>query len=252
MKMKKYFSLEWVLDNFDLIIVWILSGYVIYLEFFSQTETKNVFAAILSVLVIVCVVTLRNRRIMNKLSTKIDSVNINQALSNSGIVNIAPNMRYDIFDDKIKNANTQIIILQTWLKALNPISENMIEAANRGVKIRILILDPECDMARQRSVELGLEWNTSRPKALFEGVQSAFKKNKIEDKIKVKTFEKIPPFSMYLVDDWISTGFYWHGRGSVSNPMLELNGIDKSKLGWYFIDTFEEIWKSGQDIIIDK
>lgn len=213
------------------------------MDLFNVVQLDRVVTAILATLALLSFGMLKNRGLTNKLEEKISKVNINQELTRSGINSVYPNMPYDKFEEKISSANTQIVILQTWLKALNPISEKMIEAANRGVKIRILILDPESDIAKQRSVELGLQWDTSRPKALFEGVQSAFKKNDIKNKVDVRLHQRIPPYSMYMVDDWMMIGFYWHGRGSVSNQMIEFKGIDKDKMGWLFLDTFEEIWK---------
>lgn len=237
--------IEKLKNEYDLYLILTLSAVVIILDLFDLVQLDRVVTAILAVLALLTLGMLKNRTLTNKLEDKISKVNVNQQLTQSGINNVYPNMPYDEFTEKIKSANTQIIILQTWLKALNPISDEMIDAANRGVKIRILILDPESDIAKQRSVELGLEWDTSRPKALFEGVQSAFKKNDIKDKIEVRLHKRIPPYSLYMVDDWMLVGFYWHGRGSVSNQMIEFKGIDREKMGWLFLDTFDEIWKDN-------
>ena len=231
----------------DLYLLLLLSAILVIVAHFGGDKVSAYQPAIvLSILILLVNVLIKNRDAVQALLQKIDQVNVDQDLVKSGIVSVHPQMPYGQFEEKVKNAKREIIILQTWLKALNPISEGMIEAAARGVKIRILILNPNSEMARQRGVELGLERDSGRPKALFEGIRSAFKKHDLEGKVEVRMHERIPPFSLYLVDDWMMAGTYWHGRGSVSNPMLEIKGLDKDKLGWYYLDTFEEIWQEGE------
>lgn len=229
-------------EEYDLYLILILSAVVITLDLFDVVQIDRVATAILATLALLSFGMLKNRSLTKELKEKISKVNINQQLHESGVVDIYPSMPYRIFSEKVKSSTSQVIIFQTWLKAANPISTEMIEAAKRGVDVKILVLDPKADIARQRSVELGLEWSTSRPKALFEGIESAFKRNDILGKIDVRIHSRIPPFSMYMVDDWIMIGFYWHGKGSVSNKMIEFKGIDSGKMGELFLDTFEEIW----------
>lgn len=97
-----------------------------------------------------------------------------------------------------------------------------------------------------------MEYKSTRAITLFEGIKAAVKNKKIDkDKFKVRFHSNIPPFSMYAVDDWIIIGLYWHGRGSVSNPMLLLENISKGKLGWNVMDTFEEIWEKSEEVSFD-
>lgn len=242
--------------NFELYVIFLLGIIFAILGFYSKVKFEILSSVILAVLSLLAFGALKTRRQVdnlnlqtNSLNEKITSVNLNQSIERYGIKHVYKSMPYSEFYKRIDSSKTKKVrILQTWLKGTNPITDEMIEAIERGVEFELILLKPDSSIAAMRTADIGLEQNSTRAITLFEGIKAAVKNKKInQEKFKVRFHDRLPPFSMYAVDDWIIIGLYWHGRGSVANPMIQLDSINKGKYGWNVMDTFEEIWNKSEE-----
>lgn len=248
--------METLLKNIELYLISILGVIFAVLGFMGIVDFKIVSSVILALLSLLAFGALNTRNQVSKLSNetnllneKITSVNLNQSIEKFGVKHIYSSMPFEEFFKRIDSSKTKHVrILQTWMKGTNPITDEMIEAVKRGVKFEIILLDPNCEMAAIRTADIGLEQKSTRAITLFEGIKAAVKNKQINiDSFQVRFHDRIPPYSMYAVDDWILIGFYWHGRGSIANPMIQLENTTKGKLGWNAMDTFDEIWKKSKE-----
>lgn len=61
--------------------------------------------------------------------------------------------------------------------------------------------------------------------------------------IEIRLHNSLPPFGLYMVDNWLAIGFYWHGRAASIGPYLEISK-QSSTFGEHVVETFNEIWDS--------
>lgn len=240
-------------EDLDLYVMATITVIILVIDLFDSqlVSIDLILKIILVVLAILSFSLIKNRENDKKLKEELSVFTIQPSIAKYGINSVIPKMNYELFDSKIKNAKKEIVIMQTWLNAMEPISEDLKDAINRGVKVKILLLKENSELAKNRNQTLGYGYNSQRSKALYSGVLSSLLKTKSPN-LELRVHEFIPPFSMYCVDNWMLIGYYWYSRGSLSNPMIEVVGTEKKKIGWNFKNTFDEMWNNSSCIIVGE
>jgi hypothetical protein len=239
-------------------LVILVSLTILVIDIFGIVEQEVISEAILAILALVSFGTLTTRtnlksldHSLDDLNRKIDGLDENlniKELSKLGVQNAWEKQSYNLIDQRLREARKEIYILETWIAGVTPLPAGLIASARRGVSIRILLLDPKSAMAKQRLVDQQFGHSTSRPIVAFETLQDTILKNNLQDHdVEVRFYDALPPFSLYMVDEWILMGFFWHNHSSIEGPHLEVFG-KSSTFGWYIFDTFSNLWHLARPI----
>lgn len=130
----------------------------------------------------------------------------------------------------------------------NSISPGLIEAAKRGAAIKVLFMDLQSEILKQRLSDLGFSRDSTRPQTGLETVKATINKHQLKNSnLEMRFFNTLPPFPLYIVDELLLYGAYWHGHESNAGPFIEVHGRT-SKIGWSLMDTFDKIWGSAKPI----
>ncbi len=149
---------------------------------------------------------------------------------------------------------TSILILQTWTGTDASIVGPLRVAAKNGCEIKILLLNPASDFAKERSKALGFEDPTYVPSqietnlALFKAIADEFKEKK---KIEIKVYDATPTIPIYICDENVYFGHIWRGVGkfSIITPYFKakkfLAGSQSESTFWELTNEhFTDIWKN--------
>jgi len=203
------------------------------LQQYADSLTLAVLALVLNALVV-------NRRVLEKVYES------RKGMSEAGILNAHADLPLDDLDEYFRKAKVEIRILQTYILNANSISPGLIEAAKRGVAIKVLFIDLQSDILKQRLLDLGFNRDSTRPQTGLETVKATIEKHKLNNShIEIRFFNALPPFPLYVVDEILLYGAYWHGHESTSGPFIEVQGRS-SKIGWDLIDTFDRLWSNAK------
>ena len=158
-----------------------------------------------------------------------------------------PEKVIDLFND----AKREIRILDTFISdllSLNDIFFRSIEKAlDRNVKIKILLLNPESNAAKQRNNDL-MKHGKNIYKEMRKGTARLyyFWQNLPETKknlLKIKLFNATPSIVLISADADAYLSFFDVDKNSQSQENLLLNL--ETRLGKYAEDTFFKIWRSN-------
>jgi hypothetical protein len=144
---------------------------------------------------------------------------------------------------KILHARTRILILDSWLARPDALPEVLKVPATNNVEIRILFLGGEGaeKILCQRMNDLD-----SRVKSPLEMSDLAVQQVinwpiDLRRKINIHRFVAQPPFVIYLIDDTIYMGLFWHTKISTLGPFMQIG--EPSILFSNIVETFDKIWE---------
>ncbi|MEO0688053.1 MAG: DUF5919 domain-containing protein [Cyanobacteria bacterium J06649_11] len=146
-------------------------------------------------------------------------------------------------------AKQRIYILQTWLEENDPIPRQLAKAVQNGIDLRILILEPNSLFATQRTDNLGFgSVRPDRPNYLYRILLNTIKKRlKANSSFSLKLYNNLPPFALYVIDDWMSVGLYWPKEGSLKNYHFEIPNAN-TDIGELFLTSFEALWNEAKEV----
>ena len=227
--------------NISLIITIIVALLLPILKYFVPSLDQHIPALTLAVLALLTNALLSNRHQLERLYSS------NEELSKAGI-----RKAYEIIPDSVLNelyrtASKEICILWTWTSRIDPLSAGLIEAAKRGTKVRILLLNPKSSIASQRLIDLGFQQDSTRPEVALEGLLKEISSRQLKN-IHIRFYNALPPFILYRADETLMMGTLWHGHGSSKGPHIEIRGLS-STLGSYAMDTYEQLWQGSSSSI---
>jgi hypothetical protein len=184
-------------------------------------------------------------RFEKKLENTKDYVKVSASLSEIGISDAVPNQSGELFDDLCATAEIEIKILQTYLGSLRQLPDSIFDAVRRGVKVKLLILDPSGDIIFHRLRDIGLPSDTHAHKDAYGRLKILLKKKVSNpERFQVKIYNNIPPFALYASEKKVRLGLFWHGDHSPSGPHILVDDCN-SIIGEYALETFEEIWQKA-------
>jgi hypothetical protein len=158
----------------------------------------------------------------------------------------------DLFSKSCSSAR-EIIILNTYIPNFEDIKTDLIEALNKGVSVRILMLRPDCKEADFRAQTLGksvveLRQDIKRScDFLYTEIYSSALKNNRNLRLSLRFHSAWIPFSMYSTESYAIIGFFFLKRLAVDGPSIILK--DHNEKFKVFLSQFENLWDSGVEII---
>lgn len=164
----------------------------------------------------------------------------------TGVKSVYKELDREFLRLNLRKAKNTICVLNTWLWSTDPIMWGALEnAGKQGVNIQILLLDPKSNVAKQRLADLGYSNTFVDTSHGLRKIKSVIKSGKLPaDKLAVRLYTALPPFALYVADDWGLMGTFWHGRPSFDGPHIELD-IKASLLGAYAMETYTILWNSA-------
>ena len=171
-------------------------------------------------------------------------------LQNAGIVEIYESLSDDLIVNHFSQANDQIKILQTWIPDLVQIEKSFKYAYINNCSIQILLLDPNSDFAKERSVQMGFE----NSEAVITNINSNImelrrvcKEFNIQKNFELKLYSAVPLMQIYSFDNMSFMGFYWQGKMAMHGPQLLIKGHD-TYYGKEINNYFNFMWNSAKPI----
>jgi hypothetical protein len=227
-------------ENIELIITIVIAIIAALLQYFVQDFNRYLPGITLAILAMLATAMLVNRYHLERL------LGSNQILS-SGIKNVHDELPTQVLDDYYRKAKEEICVLWTWSSRIDPLQAGLLDAAKSGVKVRILLLQLDSEIASYRLIDQGFQPDSARPKVGFEGVLNEICANGLQKSIQIRFYDALPPFTLYKADDKLVMGIFWHGMGSSNGPHIEIHGLT-TNFGKYGMDTFEKIWKRSTPV----
>ncbi|MBT7070197.1 MAG: hypothetical protein HN975_04825 [Anaerolineae bacterium] len=239
-------------ENLEVYLVILISLIVLLMDVFGSVKFDSLTNVILAVLALLSLGTLSTRGTLvslrnsiGELDKKIEKLEAdipNREISIFGLNGIHEDQSNDYIDQNFRNAKDEICILETWIPGVLPLRSEFIEAVKLGTKARILIMDIDAEIALQRLDDQDFPQSTARPRAAFEMLKATIEKNELQNhEFEVRFYKALPPFSLYMADEWMMMGIFWHNRSSIEGPHFEIHG-KSSKFGRYVLDTYNKMW----------
>lgn len=183
--------------NTGLIITMVVAVTIPILKYFVPALDKHIPSLTLAVLALLANGLLTNRYQMEKLFY------LNEKIAESGFKDIHNEHPGSQINKLFGNSKKEIRILWTWISEIDPLPPGLITAAKLGVKVRILLINPNSPTASQRLVDLGFERKSTRPQVALDGIMKIIQAEQLQDKMHIRFYDALPPFVLKSVDDTI-------------------------------------------------
>jgi hypothetical protein len=156
-------------------------------------------------------------------------------------------------------ARQRILIMELWTDLLQGAYKDEFlgavkEALERGVEVRVLVLDPDARAAEQRADDLLQQTDVVDNILDNLRVLSEFKQDKLSNharrNLDVRIYSALPPVQMYRVDDHVIVSFYpvnmtsWNAAQYQTNP--------QAQLGQFVGTKFDELWEASSTRWLDQ
>ena len=146
----------------------------------------------------------------------------------------------------LKDSNQHLDIIAYGLKSFRESKHELIQAKiNSGLKIRIITVNPECDLLKQKDIdENKIEGSTA--KSIEDLCKWA--KDFNNQNIEIRFCETLPTELYFRVDDYVYAGPYQIGRESQRSITFEYrnNGRHRALGFYYYNNYFERLWNDPQ------
>ena len=141
-----------------------------------------------------------------------------------------------------ENARKRIDIIAFGLSSWRQAKEQLIdEMLNKGVQIRIITMDPYCDVLSMRDRAEGKADGATRQSILQ--LQEFFNQTQKRKSVQIKYHRQLPLDFYFRVDDHVFVGPYIFGKDSQQMITYE---FEKGGEGFeYYTDYFEKLWKGN-------
>ena len=167
---------------------------------------------------------------------------------------------YSAIADNIARSRRRVRILSTFVYPLTShpdyrgVHEEFVNAlatalrANADLEMRILILDPASDAAKQRSEEREDDVIRRIRENLLE-FHRMRSTQKVFRRIDVKLFDRLPPLSMFEWDERASMSFYPRNKAITETARFDF--ATSTPLGTFMDDTFDDVWTDEKTRALD-
>lgn len=171
---------------------------------------------------------------------------------------------YSAFAAHVKRSRSRVRVLSTFVYPLTTHPEfqkekrEFVDAVrqaverNRGIEIRLLLLDPSSEAAKQRAEERRdddvirrIRENLSELHHLREDPYHREWFRKVE----VKLYDRLPPLSVFQWDDRASMSYYPRGKKITETVRFEF--ATDTPLGTFMHETFEDVWNDPVTMDLD-
>ena len=125
--------------------------------------------------------------------------------------------------------------LTSWRQAKERLIDSMLA---KGVKIRIITIDPDCDILVYRDYAEGKQPNSTS--FSISKLQEFFDQTENRKKVEIRYHQQLPLDFYFRVDNYIFVGPYLYGKESQQTITYE---FEKGGKGFdYYLNYFEDLW----------
>lgn len=118
----------------------------------------------------------------------------------------------------------------------------LVERATEGLKVRILLGDPDSEAVRGRGIEEGIGDNlAARVRLSLTYLQPAMGNPGIE----IRQHQTPLYNSIYRFDDQMLVNTHLYGAGAPRNPVLHLQRLPPGQVFDGYLASFAEVWETG-------
>jgi len=165
--------------------------------------------------------------------------------SSLGVIDVCSRFPTTKFSEIVESAK-EIQIFQTWLPNINDLLPSLFVAAKQDADIKILLLDPDSDVAHLRANELGYKKSDFVADQIRANLQELEVITKEYNNVEVRLYPSLPSFAIYKASHITFLGFYWSTTQSVQNFQVELNS--QGEFGVEVAKHFEKIWDKSSEL----
>ncbi|WP_397447794.1 DUF5919 domain-containing protein [Polaribacter sp. R77954] len=170
-----------------------------------------------------------------------------KSFKESGIIFSYNQFPTESIKNKINTSEKSIRILDTWIGNYMELESTLESAIKKGVEVEILLLNPDCQQAIQRSDDIGKTSNTyvkDQIRINLESISLMYDKLKKPSNLKVRIYDATPVFTSYSTDKSTFIGFYWRKSNAEKGNYLEVNnsnyGFGK-RVKIHFVDLWNSV-----------
>jgi len=155
----------------------------------------------------------------------------NSSIQKTGIIGASENISSDTLAKSIHDAKESVWILQSWIGDWNRLEKSMFKAVEKGISVRILLIDPNSPHATTRSVECGkdADWVSAGVRGNLRNLVSLSTNNgNLRKNLQVRIYDGTAVFCAFGCEDVAYVGFMRRGGYNVGATVLTLNMHDSS------------------------
>lgn len=142
----------------------------------------------------------------------------------------------------------EIFILNTFVPNFIEIKPILSDAISRNIRIKVLLLNPNCPEVQYRAETLGENQNhiKSRINESIKFLQDIYNEvgKQKQGLLELKLYESFAPFSLYSTNRGSLVGFYMNEMLAVEGPQLVIS--TKHDLFVKFIGQFDYMWENAK------
>lgn len=178
-------------------------------------------------------------------------------LQHSGIIQFHKEFPLEKYKSLVRNAKTDVKILNTWSTDLSTISSGFVKNKvyeSKGVnnfRIEILLIDPNSGATKFRDKLLNDELDTSLEVKKNENRLRSLVENEGLSNIELRYNDEMPTISMFQADETVFIGWFFAGKHSHNCSYIEINGKE-SNLFKDVSSNFERLWDKYESKAIIK
>ncbi|GAA1544504.1 DUF5919 domain-containing protein [Actinomadura kijaniata] len=171
--------------------------------------------------------------------------------SSSEIVTIYPHrwaVPRDAWGRLFAEAQNEIGILVysgLFLAEDNGVQRLLADKARAGVKVRILLGDPDSSQVAERGVDEGIGESMA---AKVRGVIALYKPLRAVEGVEFRLHSTVLYNSIYFADDEVFVNTHVYGVPASNAPFWHLRKIPGGEIVTTYLDSFERVWESAKPL----
>lgn len=140
-------------------------------------------------------------------------------------------------------AHESILLLNNWMPDFDGLKRGIQDALSRRVKIKILLMDPQCKFAVTRATEIGM----ARPAEIAAFLQveldniCSFLQQGGAETAELRVFDSMPAMPAYATESEVFIGWYFKGKRAIACPVIHVRGR-RSPLREELQRSFDLVW----------
>jgi len=173
----------------------------------------------------------------------------------AGIVNVHRRLDPYRLATELRGAK-DILILNTWIPALEMFAFELADALSNGAHVRILMLHPYSQAARLSAVALRNAQSPFRKDTVKLGVGHCLDvlgsiATELDDdsrsRLQVRLYDSLPSIAVYSVDGRAMVSVFMHGKLADNSPQIEVHDYE-SWIGQSVAEEIRTLWDMAQPV----
>jgi hypothetical protein len=147
----------------------------------------------------------------------------------AGLIGVHPRFAEGVFTGYVESAQ-EITILNTWIPNLDALKDALQAALARGATVRILLLNPNSDVADLRNEALAARGVGELDDNVKDGITrcvrtfARMREQLGADRAAGLLFNSLPSVSVYRADEHYLVSVFLHRQLAIHSPQFELDG----------------------------